>query len=82
LAKAVPIDPRTHCTRRRVEPRDRQTDGQTPLTSVPIVCSSCIRCSLTVGHVNAMTNDTEMFNEQLQRKLAGNPESAHIVALA
>jgi len=35
----------------RVEPRDRQTDGQTPRTSVTIVCISCIRCSLIINAV-------------------------------
>jgi len=35
----------THCTRRRAEPRDRETDRQTLRTSVTIVCIACIPCS-------------------------------------
>jgi len=52
LAKAAPNDPAhtargLHCTRcRQFKPHDRQTDRQTPQTSVRILSISCIRCSL------------------------------------
>jgi len=58
LAKAVPNYPAhtarsVHCTRRRrFKPRDRQTDRQTPRTSVTIVSISCIRCSLIINRQN------------------------------
>jgi len=46
----------------RAEPRDRQTDRQTPHTSVTIVCISCIRCRLE--HRNGQ-NYNQWPNNQL-----------------
>jgi len=50
--------PRTHCTRRRIEPTgqtDWQTYGQTPRSSVALVCTCCIRCSLKTSIASRVT---------------------------